>query len=292
MQNPRARIPQDTLASAFCYSSTKREKPHSMRTYGDWLRDFVQYRELFYFLAWRNITVRYKQTILGIGWALLQPVFSMIVFTVLFGKFANLPSEGVPHPLFYFSALLPWTYFSSTLTLAGNSLIQDPNLITKVYFPRAILPASAALSSLVDFGIGYLLLLAMLTYYQIAPSWQSLLWPLLVVLLVMLSLGISLFLAALNTKYRDVKYVVPFLLQVGLFVTPVIYPISMIPERYRMFAALNPLSGIIEAFRAVLIPLKPIDWQLLGISAVVTVSVLIVGSLYFRNTERTFADLV
>ena len=263
-----------------------------MSTYGEWLWDFWRYRELFYFLAWRNVKVRYKQTVLGIGWALLQPVFSMIVFTVLFGKFAKLPTDGVPHPVFYFSALLPWTYFSGTLTLSGNSLVADPNLITKVYFPRAILPTSAAISGLVDFCIGYLLLLGMLAYYQIPLGGQALLWPLLVLLLVTFSLGVSLILAALNVRYRDVKYVVPFIIQLGLFVTPVIYPVSMIPEQYRPLAALNPLCGIIEAFRAALIPAKDVDWQLLGVSAVVTALVFIAGTIYFRNTERTFADVV
>lgn len=271
---------------------TKSDNSYSMGTYGDWLREFLRYRELFYFLAWRNVKVRYKQTVLGVGWALLQPLFSMIVFTILFGKFAKLPSEGVPYPIFYFSALLPWTYFSGTLTLSGNSLVQDPNLITKVYFPRAILPASAAISGLVDFGISFLLLFVMLAYYQIPLTWLSLLWPVLVVLLVMFSLGVSLFLAALNVKYRDVKYIVPFIIQLGLFVTPVIYPISMIPERYRLLAALNPLSGIIETFRASLIPHREIEWSLLCVSAVLTVLVFVGGTLYFRNTERTFADVV
>jgi len=263
-----------------------------MSTYGEWLRDFWRYRELFYFLAWRNIKVRYKQTVLGIAWALIQPVFSMIVFTVLFGKFAKLPSDGVPHPIFYFSALLPWTYFAGTLTLSGNSLVNDPNLITKVYFPRAILPASAAISGLVDFCIGWVLLLGMLAYYQILPTWQFLLWPLLVVLLLAFSLGVSLILAALNVKYRDVKYVVPFAIQFLLFATPVIYPISMIPERYQFVIALNPLSGIIETFRASLIPNREIDWYMLGVSSILTVFVVVVGAVYFRNTERTFADVV
>lgn len=263
-----------------------------MGTYGEWLRDFWRYRELFYFLAWRNIKVRYKQTVMGVAWALIQPVFSMIVFTVLFGKFAQLPSDGVPHPIFYFSALLPWTYFSGTLTFSGNSLVNDPNLITKVYFPRAILPASAAISGLVDFCIGWVLLLGMLAYYQIVPTWQSLLWPLLVVLLLAFSLGVSLILAALNVKYRDVKYIVPFAIQFLLFATPVIYPISMIPERYQFVIALNPLSGIIETFRASLIPNREIDWSMLGISSILTILVVVVGAIYFRNTERTFADVV
>jgi lipopolysaccharide transport system permease protein len=263
-----------------------------MRTYKDWFGDFWRYRELFYFLAWRNIKVRYKQTVLGIAWALIQPVFSMIVFTVLFGKFANMPSDGVPHPIFYFSALLPWTYFSGTLNLSGNSLVNDPNLITKVYFPRAILPASAAISGLVDFGVGWVLLLGMLAYYHIVLTWQALLWPLLIVLLLACSLGVSLILAALNVKYRDVKYVIPFAIQFLLFATPVIYPLSMIPAQYQTVMALNPLSGIIEAFRTSLVPNKHVDWSLLGLSALLSLTVFITGTLYFRNTERTFADMV
>lgn len=263
-----------------------------MGTYKEWLHDFWKYRELFYFLAWRNIKVRYKQTVLGIAWALVQPVFNMIVFTVLFGKFAKLPTDGVPHPIFYFSALLPWTYFAGTLNFSGNSLVNDHNLITKVYFPRAILPASAAISGLVDFCIGWVLLIGMLAYYQIVPTWQLLLWPFLVILLLALSLGVSLILAALNVKYRDVKYVVPFAIQFLLFATPVIYPMSMIPERYQLLLSLNPLSGIIETFRASLIPHREIDWFMLGMSSLLTLLFVVVGAMYFRSTERMFADVI
>lgn len=263
-----------------------------MSTYTEWLKDLWRYRELFYFLAWRDIKVRYKQTVFGVVWAVIQPLISMLVFTLLFGKFAQLPHDGVPYPIFYFSALLPWTYFAATLTLSGNSLVNDTNLITKVYFPRLILPASAAIGGLVDFGIGFVLLIGIITYYGAFPDWQILFWPVLVFLLLTLSLGVGMILAAVNVKYRDVKYVLPFAVQLLLFATPVIYPTSIIPEQYRFLAALNPLSGIIEAFRATLSPVMVIDWQLLGTSAVVTVCIFTLGTIYFRNTERSFADVV
>jgi lipopolysaccharide transport system permease protein len=263
-----------------------------MNTYRAWLRDFWLYRELFYFLAWRDIKVRYKQTVLGVSWALIQPVLNMLVFTLLFGKIAGLPNDGTPYPVFYFCALLPWTYFASTIGIAGNSLVHDPNLITKVYFPRAILPASAVISGLVDFFIGSLLLLCILGFYGISFEWRTMLWPILVVLLVSLSLGVGLFLSALNLKYRDVKYIIPFTIQFLLFATPVIYSTRILPEQYRLLFSLNPLTGIIEGFRAVLVPARPMDWSLLAISVVLTAVILISGTLYFRSNERYFADLV
>jgi len=256
------------------------------------LRDLWRYRELFYFLAWRDVKVRYKQTALGVGWAVLQPLLTMVVFTLLFGRLANMPNDGIPYPLFYFGALLPWMYFSATLANSGNSLVLNANLITKVYFPRVILPTSAAFSGLVDFAIGCILLSGIMAYYGVAPGWKLLLWPPLVVLLFALALGVSMTLAALNVKYRDIKYTLPFLVQLWLFVTPVIYPTSIIPDRYRMLVALNPLSGLIDAFRSSLVPARPIDWQLLWVSALVTVALFVAGAAYFRQTERTFADIV
>jgi lipopolysaccharide transport system permease protein len=251
-----------------------------------------RYRELFYFLAWRDVKVRYKQTALGVAWAVLQPLMTMLVFTLLFGTLGRMPSDGIPYPLFYFGALLPWTYFAATLSTSGNSLVVNANLLTKVYFPRVILPTSAAVSGLVDFAIGSVLLLAIMGYYRIVPEWTLLLWVPLIALLFLLALGVSMILAALNVKYRDVKYTLPFLVQLWLFVTPVIYPVSMIPERYRPFVALNPLSGIIDAFRASLVPAKQVDMQLLGISAVVTLAVFTTAVVFFKKTERTFADIV
>ena len=254
--------------------------------------DLWRYRELFYFLAWRDIKVRYKQTALGVAWAVLQPLMTMVIFTLLFGTLGNMPSDGIPYPLFYFSALLPWTYFSTTLTNSGNSLVVNANLLTKVYFPRVILPTSAAFSGLVDFAIGCLLLVGMMGYYRVVPGWKLLLWPPLVVLLFALALGVSMILAALNVKYRDVKYTLPFLVQFWLFATPVIYPASMIPERYRFLAALNPLTGVIDAFRASLVPVRHVDWGLLAVSSAMTLAVLVIAALYFRKTERTLADIV
>lgn len=254
--------------------------------------DLWRYRELFYFLAWRDVKVRYKQTALGVAWAVLQPLLTMVVFTVLFGRLGNLPNDGIPYPVFYFGALLPWSYFSSTLVNSGNSLVVNANLLTKVYFPRVILPSSAAVSGLVDFAVGFVLLLVIMGYYGIAPGSGLLLWPLLITLLCAFTLGVSLILAALNVKYRDVKYTLPFLVQLWLFATPVIYPTSMIPERYRVILALNPLTGIIDAFRASLVPVRPIDWSLLWMSALITLTVLAAGIVYFKRTERAFADIV
>jgi len=256
------------------------------------LREIWEYRELFYFLAWRDVKVRYKQTALGVLWAVIQPFFTMIVFTLLFGRIAKVPTEGIPGPVFYFSALLPWIYFSSTLNAAGMSLVSNANLLTKIYFPRIILPAASALSGLVDFLIATALLAAMMFYFHIRAGWALLLWPALVVLLVMLTLGVSMFLAAVNVKYRDVKYAIPFGIQLWLFVTPVIYPSSFVPERFRPLLALNPLTGLIEAFRHSLVPGRAIDAGALGLSAGLTVVLFLGGAVYFKRVEKDFADII
>ena len=256
------------------------------------IKELWRYRELFYFLAWRDLKVRYKQTALGIMWAVLQPLMTMVVFTLLFGKLASMPNEGIPYPVFYFGALLPWTYFATTLGVSGNSLVANANLLTKVYFPRLILPTSAAVSGLVDLGIGGLLLFGIMAYYRLAPELTLLLWPLLVVLLFGITVSVSMILAALNVKYRDVKYTLPFLVQLWLFATPVIYPTSIIPDQYRLLVGLNPLTGIIDAFRASLVPTKDVDWPLLWLSATVTLVICVVAAVYFRRTERAFADIV
>jgi lipopolysaccharide transport system permease protein len=255
-------------------------------------QELWRYRELFYFLAWRDIKVRYKQTLLGILWAIIQPFFTMVVFTLLFGRLANLPTDGTPHPVFYFSALLPWIYFSSILTTTGNSLVANANLLTKVYFPRVILPASAGLSGLVDFGIGSVFLLGILGYYGIAPTWHLLLWPVAVVPLVIFTLGVGMILAALNVRYRDVKYAIPFTIQLWLFVTPVIYPTSIIPAKYRFLLAVNPMTGIIELFRFAAAPSKPLDGPVLATSLGLAALVFVVAVLYFRKAEREFSDIV
>ena len=256
------------------------------------LREIWEYRELFYFLAWRDIKVRYKQTSLGVLWAVIQPLLTMLIFTVLFGRFANVPSEGLPRPLFYFSALLPWTYVSTTVNTAAMSLVGNSNLLTKIYFPRIILPISASLSGLLDFAIGVVMLAVLLVYFHIPLGLGIALWPALICLMAVLAVGIGTFLAAVNVKFRDVKYAIPFAIQIWLFVTPIIYPTSIIPERLRWLVALNPLAGIVEAFRSSLTPGAAIDWTSLGTSCALSVSLLLFAVIYFKRTERAFADIV
>jgi lipopolysaccharide transport system permease protein len=256
------------------------------------LGELWDYRELFYFLAWRDIKVRYKQTVLGVLWAIIQPLFTMIIFTVVFGQMANIPSDGVPRPVFYFSALLPWIYFSTTLNTAGLSLVSNSTLLTKIYFPRIILPASSALVALVDLMIGSVLLIGFVLYYDLPVGWNLVLWPLLVVPLVLLAFGSGAFFAALNVKYRDVKYAIPFGIQLLLFLTPIIYPSSVFPERFRWLLALNPLTGLIEAFRYALVPTYPMQWSVLGLSLAMTAGVCVLGMMYFKRTEKAFADIV
>ena len=256
------------------------------------IRELWEYRELFYFLAWRDVKVRYKQTVLGVVWAVIQPLFTMVIFTVVFGQIANISSDGVPRPVFYFSALLPWFYFSSTLTSAGMSLVSNSGLLTKIYFPRIILPAAAVLVPLIDFLIGSVFLIGFIVYYDIPVGWNLLLWPFLVVPLAMLAFGVGAFLAALNVTYRDVKYAIPFGIQLLLFMTPIIYPSSVFPERFRWLLALNPLSGLIEAFRYAVVPTYSIHWEVLGLSLAVTTALLVLGVVYFKRTEKAFADVI
>jgi len=271
-----------------------REEPRVVRNYAKVgaIRELWDYRELFYFLAWRDMKVRYKQTVLGVLWALIQPFFTMVIFTVVFGQMANISSEGVPRPVFYFSALLPWFYFSSTLTNAGMSLVSNSGLLTKIYFPRIILPAAAALVPLVDFLIGSIFLIGFMVYYNIPIGWNLLLWPILVVPLALLAFGLGTFLAALNVKYRDIKYAIPFGIQLLLFMAPIIYPSSAIPERFQWLLALNPLSGLIEAFRYAVVPSYSVHWDVLGFSLAVTAAILVCAVLYFKRTEKAFADIV
>jgi lipopolysaccharide transport system permease protein len=255
------------------------------------LKELWQYRELLYFLAWRDIKVRYKQASLGAAWAIIQPLFSMIIFTLFFGKLAGVPSDGIPYPLFAYCALVPWTYFSGVLGQAGQSLVANSNLITKVYFPRMILPASTAVSGLLDFAVGSIFLVILMAYYRVAPNWSLLLAPILLVNLFLFTAGASMLTAALNVRYRDIKYALPFLIQLGLFVTPVIYPMTLIPKRFQWIVALNPLSGIVDGFRACLFG-RTLDPALLGISLGVTLLIFVTGALYFRKTERAFADII
>lgn len=258
----------------------------------DWIREFWNYRELFYFFIWRDIKIRYKQTILGAMWAVIQPFFTMVVFTIFFGNFAKVPSEGVPYPVFSYSALVPWTYFSGAMALSANSLVGNSNLLTKVYFPRFAIPASAVFSGILDFLIASTILFGIMVYYHIPLSWNLLLWPILVLPLVLMALGLGMIFSSLNVKYRDIKYTIPFIIQIWLFATPIIYPISMLPDKYKMLVALNPLTGVIEAFRSTVIPNKQIDLGLLFFSVTVSILLFAIGLIYFRRTEKIFADIV
>jgi homopolymeric O-antigen transport system permease protein len=255
------------------------------------ISDFWHYRELLYFLAWRDVKVRYKQAFLGAAWAIIQPLFTMIIFTLFFGRLAGVPSEGIPYPLFSFCALVPWMYFSTTLGQAGNSLVSNANLVTKVYFPRALLPAATVVSGMLDFLMGSLFLGLMMIYYHVRPGWALFMGPILILVLMLLTLSISMLLAALNVRYRDVKYALPFIIQIWLFVTPIIYPVTFLPKRYRQFLAFNPLAGLVEGFRACLFSTR-MDWRLLGISCTITLFLAVFGGIYFRKTERSFADIV
>jgi len=256
------------------------------------LREAWVHRELLFFLAWRDVKVRYKQTAFGILWAIIQPLFTMVLFTVLFGRFAKVPSDGVPRPIFYFSALLPWLYLSNSVSTGSMSLVSNANLLTKIYFPRIMLPAAVALSGLLDFLIGSVLLVGFVAYYHVGVGWSLLLWPALVAQMAVLALAISLFLSALNVKYRDVKYAIPFAVQLWMFITPVIYPVSMIPKPFRPWLAVNPAAGLIEAFRHALIPSAPIHWDLLAVSAATTIAVFLGALAFFKRTERAFADII
>jgi lipopolysaccharide transport system permease protein len=256
------------------------------------LKEIKQYRDLFYFLVARDIKVRYKQTVLGGLWAIIQPFFSMVVFTLFFGKIARIPSDGVPYPIFNFTAMVVWTYFARAITGSGSSLIGSANLISKVYFPRIIIPVTPVLAGLLDFSIALIILIGMMFYFHIYPTAMILLIPLLVVLMMLTASGVGTVLAALNAKYRDIGYTTPFLLQLWMFVSPVVYPTSMIPEKYRFIYSLNPLSGVIEGFRSILLGTVPFPTQMVVYSGLFGLIVFIIGVSYFKQVERTFADIL
>jgi lipopolysaccharide transport system permease protein len=255
------------------------------------VRELWSYRELLYYLTWRDVNVRYKQTLLGAAWAILQPLATMVIFTLFFGKLAKMPSDNIPYPLFAYAGLLPWTFFSNAVTNAGNSLIVNSNLITKVYFPRMVIPGAAVAAGLVDFAVAMVTLVAMMGYYHVMPSVQVFLVIPLIALTVLGALGVGLYLAALNVRYRDIRYALPFIIQLWMFVTPIIYPTSIIPERWRWLLALNPLTGLIDGFRQALFG-TAVAWHELGISVVVTFLLLTYSAFAFRSMERNFADIV
>jgi lipopolysaccharide transport system permease protein len=255
-------------------------------------QEYWRYRELFYFLVWRDIKIRYKQTVLGASWAVIKPFVTMVVFSVIFGNLAKIPSDGLPYPIFSYSGLVPWTFFAVALSNSGNSLVNNAHLITKIYFPRAILPISGILSGLFDFAIASVVLIGLMWYYSIQITWTILLWPILLIPLIIVAIGAGMMFASLNVRYRDIRYALTFIIQIWLFLTPIIYPTTIIPEKFRIFTALNPLTGIIEAFRAALLPTRELNFQVLGISFSVGLIIMVVGFILFRKTEREFADIV
>ncbi len=256
-------------------------------------RDLWLYRELFYFLAWRDILVRYKQTILGAAWAIIRPVLVMLVLTVIFGKVARLDSDGTPYPLLVFAGLLPWQFFASAFTDAGNSLILNESMVSKVYFPRLMIPASAVIVSFVDFLVTGMVFAALMVWYRFLPDWRILMLPLLVFVMFAAAVGTGLWIAALNVKYRDVRYLVPFIVQFGLYVSPVGFSSNLIPDSWRSLYSLNPVVGIIDGFRwALFAGNSPLYWPALAISFGVVFFLLFSGILYFRKTEKVFADVI
>ena len=256
------------------------------------LRELWQFRELVYFFVWRDIKVRYKQTAIGVAWAVLQPLMTMLVFSLFFGRLAKIPSGGLPYPIFYFSALLPWTYFSGALLNATNSVIENQRVITKVYFPRLVLPLSAVSPGLLDFAVGLVVFLAMMALYHRAPSRPMLLFPAFLLLAVATALGVGLWLSALNAIYRDVRYVVPFLVQFWMFASPVAYPSTLVPARCRWLYGLNPMAGVIEGFRWALTGKGQPPNLMLAASTGAVIVVLIGGLYFFRKMESTIADVV
>ncbi len=255
------------------------------------LKDIWAYRELLFFLTWRDVKVRYKQTALGAAWAILQPLFMMIIFTIFFGRLAAVGSSGIPYPLFALAGLVPWTFFANSITASGNSLVGSANLITKVYFPRLIVPAAAMLAGLVDFVLAFVMLCLLMLYYRVTLTAQVLFLPVLVFMTALFGLGVGTWMSALNVKYRDVRFALPFLIQLWLFVSSVILPSTSVPQKWRWILLLNPMSGIIEGYRSALFGL-PFDWTALGIAFILTIAVLLYAIYAFGRVERSFADII
>jgi lipopolysaccharide transport system permease protein len=263
------------------------------RTERQYWKDLWNYRELFYFLAWRDILVRYKQTVIGILWAVLRPFLTMVVFSIVFGKLAKFPSEGVPYPILVFAALLPWQFFSNAFSESSNSLIGNANLISKVYFPRLVIPTSSVIVSFVDFLISGAILLALMLWYGFVPTWRIITLPLFIALAFAAAMSAGLWIAALNVKYRDFRYVVPFIVQLGLYISPVGFSSSVVPEAWRFLYSLNPMVGVIDGFRWAILGKESTLYMPGVLLSLGLVGILLIGGLkYFRKTERTFADLI
>ena len=261
--------------------------PVSLKLYEVW-----QYRELLYFLTWRDIKVRYKQTALGATWAIIQPFFTMVVFSLFFGKLAGVPSDGIPYPIFSFAALVPWTFFAYGVNQSSNSLVSSANLMQKVYFPRLVIPLSSIISGAVDFLLAFLILIFMMIFYNIVPTLNVVWLPLLLLLTIVTALGVGLWLSVLNVEYRDIRYAVPFITQFWLFATPIAYPSSLLPEPWRTLYGINPMAGVVEGFRWALLGTETAPGPVIIVSSLVSLVILVGGAFYFRRMEKTFADVV
>jgi lipopolysaccharide transport system permease protein len=256
------------------------------------LRELWLYRELIYFLTWRDLKVRYKQTALGAGWAVLQPVLSMVVFTIFFGQLLNVPSEGVPYPIFSYAALLPWGVFAKALNDTGRSLVSNRAMLTKIYFPRMVIPLASVFSSLADFLIAFVVMLGLMFYYQIAPTSNIWTLPLFLLLAIITALGVGLWLSAMNVLYRDIGYMIPYITQLWFYLTPIVYPASKVPEQWQFVYALNPMVGVVEGFRWALLGTADAPSPMIAVSAFISLALFVSGMFYFRRMERTFADMV
>jgi len=255
------------------------------------LRDLWQYRELLYFLTWRDVKVRYKQTVIGFLWAIIQPFLKMVVFSIIFGSLAKMDSEGFPYPIFLYAGLLPWQFFASSVSRSGESVVASTNLITKVYFPRLIIPIASVGACLVDFAISFIILIILMLYYNVVPTLSIFMVLPLVLATIFTALGVGILISALNVAYRDFRYIVPFFVQIWMFLTPVVYSTGIIPENWRWLILLNPMAGIVDAYRSAILG-KPFEWGSLGISMGIAVAIFLCGLMYFRKTERYFADIV
>jgi lipopolysaccharide transport system permease protein len=256
------------------------------------VREMWANRELLVFLVWRDIKVQYAQTVLGAAWAVVQPLMTMLIFTLVFGRLAKIPSDGVPYSVFTLAALIPWMYFSNAFSAASSSLVNSSNLITKVYFPRLIIPVVSILSALVNFAVSCILLAVMMIWYHVTPSWMAIpMIPALLLLMILTATGVGCWLAAVYIQYRDVRQIVPFVVQIWMYISPVVYPLSLVPERYRTLYSLNPMAGIIQTFRVVLLRTGEIPWGALGVSTIVGLALFLGGTLYYRRTEHLFADV-
>jgi lipopolysaccharide transport system permease protein len=287
---------KDNVSSSIDLVLPVRTKPLIIRPSKGWravnIKELWEYRELLYFLVWRDIKVRYKQTVLGAAWAIIQPLFTMIVFSLFFGKLAKIPSDNIPYPIFSYAALVPWTFFANGLGQSARSLVDSSNLIRKVYFPRLVIPISSVLSGALDFAIAFVVLLGMMFYFNIIPTWKVIYLPLLISLAFVTALGAGLWLSTLNVEYRDVRYVIPFIIQFWLFASPVAYPSSLLSEPWRTLYGLNPMVGVVEGFRWALLGTDTAPGNTIFISSIAAFVILAAGIFYFRRMEKSFADVI